>query len=328
MKKAIIITSIFNPTEAIKKFSKIKDYQVIVVGDKKSPEEWKCDNVKFLSIKGQEELDYNLNKFLPYNHYCRKMIGYLYAIKNGAELIVDTDDDNTPQANWDFPEFNGEYHFIPDDLGFINIYELYTKQKIWPRGFPLNKILSPRIIKQEGISKKQVNVGIWQGLADGDPDVDAIYRLTSNQLCTFDKNYPYVLGKNSVTPFNSQNTAFRKELFALLYLPSYVTFRFTDILRGLVAQPIMWLYDYSLGFTEATVVQDRNPHNYMSDFESEIPMYLNIERVIELVSGAISPGKSIGENLFEAYNKLEQENIVCSKEIKVLESWLSEIKIV
>ena len=36
MKKTIVITSIFNPTEAVFGFSKMDDYQLIVVGDKKT----------------------------------------------------------------------------------------------------------------------------------------------------------------------------------------------------------------------------------------------------------------------------------------------------
>ena len=37
------------------------------------------------------------------------------------------------------------------------------------------------------------------------------------------------------SPFNSQNTLWRKELLPLAYLPSKVTFRYTDILRGMIA---------------------------------------------------------------------------------------------
>ena len=40
-----------------------------------------------------------------------------------------------------------------------------------------------------------------------------------------------------------------------MYLPTFVTFRFTDILRSYVAQPIMWNAGYRLGFTNATVTQ-------------------------------------------------------------------------
>ena len=70
--------------------------------------------------------------------------------------------------------------------------------------------------------------------------------------------------------------------FALLYLPAHVTFRFTDILRGLVAQPILWAAGYQLGFTRATVVQERNPHELLEDFESESPGYLRVEKIVDI----------------------------------------------
>ena len=60
MRKYIIITSIFEPTEAVKKFSKLEDFNVIVVGDKKSPKNWECKNVEYLSIDKQEKSDFSL----------------------------------------------------------------------------------------------------------------------------------------------------------------------------------------------------------------------------------------------------------------------------
>jgi STELLO glycosyltransferases len=325
MKKAIVITSIFNPTEAVFKFSKYKDYKLIVVGDKKSPANWHCENVDFISIEEQEISDFHLAKVLPYNHYCRKMLGYLKAIEDGAEYIIDTDDDNIPKDNWSFPEFEQIYDCISENKGFVNVYQLYTEQVIWPRGLPLN-LISKKFELEKHITTENCKVGIWQGLADEDPDVDAIYRLTSDTPCYFESRPPVVLGKGTISPFNTQNTIIRKELFPLMYLPTYVTFRFTDILRGLIAQPIMWLYNFKLGFVDATVVQKRNPHDYMKDFISEIPMYEHCERVIEIVSKSISSDKSIESNLYSAYNSLLEENIVCEKEMITLEAWLKDIK--
>jgi hypothetical protein len=325
MNKSIVITSIFEPTEAVIEFSKLKEYQLVVVGDKKSPIDWNCENVDYISIQQQENIGFELAKILPYNHYCRKMFGYLKAIQNGAEYIIDTDDDNIPKTNWNFPNFEQNYDCIEDDKGFVNIYQLYTTQKIWARGLPLN-LINTDFELENCLSLKKCKVGIWQGLADEDPDVDAIYRLTSDIPCYFNERNPVVLGKGTISPFNTQNTMIRKELFPLLYLPTYVTFRFTDILRGLVAQPIMWLYDYQLGFTNATVVQKRNPHEYMKDFISEIPMYQHCERVIDIVSSSISLEDSIETNLLNAYKSLFKENIVCEKELKTLEVWLKDIE--
>lgn len=325
--KQIVITSIFSPTEAVKLFAEKEDYQLIVVGDKKTPDNWQLQNVSYLSPQWQESSEYNLIKMLPYNHYCRKMIGYIYAIQQGAEIIIDTDDDNLPYPDWDFPNFKGVQLVSSENKGFVNIYKNYSEKHIWPRGFPLKKIKEESsVLSENDLCKKDVTIGIWQGLADEDPDVDAIYRLTDNTPCYFNKNTPIVLSKGTYCPFNSQNTAFRKELFPLLYLPSFVTFRFTDILRGLIAQPIMHLYDYHLGFTNATVKQERNEHDYLKDFESEIPVFLYSEKIIELVNSVIKKNVSISENLINAYKCLLKENIVHEKEIFLLEAWLNDLR--
>lgn len=321
----IVITSIFNPTEAVHLFSKMKDYRLIVVGDNKTPKNWFCNNVDFISIQDQDLSDLNLAKLLPYNHYSRKMFGYLKAIESGAEYIVDTDDDNIPKVTWSFPSFESNYDCIPGELGFINVYQLYTKKKIWPRGLPLN-LIGHEFQLENRIINKTCKIGIWQGLADENPDVDAIYRLTNDSPCYFDERDPLVLGMGTLSPFNTQNTMIRKQLFPLLYLPSYVTFRFTDILRGLVAQPIMWLYGYQLGFVNATVVQKRNPHDYMNDFLSEIPMYRNCEHISELVVNSISKTDSIETNLYNAYKSLLINNIICDKELMVLNAWLDDLQ--
>lgn len=323
--KTIIITSIFNPTEAVFEFSKMKGYELIVVGDKKTPLDWNCENVEYISVEQQQNSDFKLAKVLPYNHYCRKMLGYLLAIKRKTEYIVDTDDDNIPKQNWSFPEFEGKFDFLNQESGFVNIYQLYTNQKIWPRGLPLS-LINKKFELEKNIETKECNVGIWQGLADEDPDVDAIYRLTCDIPCYFNERNPIVLKKGVVSPFNTQNTIIRKELFVLMYLPTYVTFRFTDILRGLVAQPIMWLYGYELGFVNATVVQKRNPHDYEKDFISELPMYQYCEKVIEIVSNSILKTESIENNLYLAYKALLLSNIVCDKEIDTLEAWLYDFK--
>jgi hypothetical protein len=322
--KFIVITSIFQPTEAVNAFASNKEYQLVVAGDKKTPADWNYPNVKYLSVAEQQNIGTHLKQLLPYNHYCRKMMGYLYALEQGCTSIIDTDDDNIPKDNWHFPSFEGDFAFIPGGKGYVNIYQLYTDQKIWARGLPLQLIAKQFHLDKE-LTNAKVKVGIWQGLADEDPDVDAIYRLTSDTPCYFKEHPPVVLGKGTISPFNSQNTLIREELFPLLYLPTYVTFRFTDILRGLVAQPIMWLYDYLLGFTDATVVQKRNPHDYVKDFISEIPMYQFGEQVIDITTGAISASRSIEDNLFSTYEALEKKSIVEAKELEVLSAWLKDI---
>ncbi|MEO8405317.1 MAG: STELLO glycosyltransferase family protein [Chitinophagaceae bacterium] len=323
LKKFIVITSIFNPTAAIEAFSGLSDYQLVVVGDKKTPADWHYENCTYLNIQDQLDLSSSLAGAIPVNHYGRKMMGYVYAMQQGADIIIDTDDDNIPYKNWDFPSFKGDFLTSANDLGWVNVYHHFSEQPIWPRGLPLCNINDSRGKLQWQEQKKTQDIGIWQGLADEDPDVDAIYRLTSDIPCIFQKKEPVVLEKGTISPFNSQNTAIRKELFPLLFLPSFVTFRFTDILRGIIAQPILWQHDYRLGFTEATVVQKRNVHDYFKDFESEVPMYLHVEKSFEAVNKAMSKG-SVKDNLVNAYEALLKIKVVEEREMTVLNEWLKQ----
>lgn len=319
-KKCIVITSINEPTEAVKAFAALKDYTLIVVGDKKTNPNWSFDNTIYLGVDNVFAKEFAT--ILPYNHYCRKMIGYIKAIELGAEEIIDTDDDNIPYENWHFPSANHFLQIENSTYNYVNIYEYFTKQKIWPRGLPLPLINTKTILPENILGQLDCNVGVWQGLADEDPDVDAIYRLTNNTPCFFDKKEAVVLKEGTICPFNSQNTLYKKELFPLLYLPVTVTFRFTDILRGIVAQPIMWDAGFQLGFTEATVIQKRNEHNFFKDFESEITMYTQQEKALEIAQKYSSKNCNVKENLLNVYKALLEENIVTALEIEVLEGWL------
>lgn len=318
-----MITSIYPPTEAVKSFAERKDWQLVVAGDTKTPSDWQYPGVVYLSPDDQRKMNLPLADSLPWKTYARKMTGYAYAIQNGAQIIADTDDDNIPYEDWAQQiEFSNQFETLQCH-GFVNLYQYFTEEHVWPRGFPLNRILERALPNpQPAKNSTAANVGIWQFLADEDPDVDAIYRLTNNTPIYFKKRAPLVLSPGTYSPFNSQNTFFRRETFPLLYLPAFVNFRFTDILRGLVAQPILWEAGYTLGFGHATVIQKRNPHDYLKDFESEIPCYLYPETIVDLVSNAVSAEQSIPANMVAAYTALYKANIVKENELKLLNSWL------
>ncbi|RCN48274.1 hypothetical protein ANCCAN_05689 [Ancylostoma caninum] len=97
-KKWIVVTSANYPTEDLMSLARIPGWKMVVVGDTKTPKNWRLEGVHFLSVEDQQLLDYSLSSDLPYNSYTRKNIGYLYAIQQGAGWIYDTDDDNKPFA--------------------------------------------------------------------------------------------------------------------------------------------------------------------------------------------------------------------------------------
>ncbi len=155
-------------------------------------------------------------------------MGHLYAIKNKASIIQETDDDNIPYNSfWKLP--SEPMLLLNSDNKWINVYSLFSKEKIWPRGFPLNEINADNNYSFE---KTKTNTLIFQGLADKNPDVDAIYRLTGALPIKFDKVKSFSLKAGNWSPFNSQNTIFKKEAFPLIYLPATCSFRMTDIWRS------------------------------------------------------------------------------------------------
>src|SRR5260370_39044527 len=117
---------------------------------------------------------------MPYASLRPQESGYLIAIRNGATIIVETDDDNLPYEEfWKAPE---RAQVIPSvtNGGWINVYRYFSEGNIWPRGLPLNQI-KKELPQFASLPIENVDCPIQQGLADDDPDVDAIYRLVFGQ---------------------------------------------------------------------------------------------------------------------------------------------------
>jgi hypothetical protein len=244
-----------------------------IAGDLKTPADFALPASIYLSVPEQEKQFPNLGKLLPRNHYVRKNIAYLAAIRDGAKEIQETDDDNFP-----LPPFWKTTTAQPvtaqrlQSPPWTNVYEAFSKHRIWPRGLPLEYVHNSRP-KTNG--EQQINTPlILQGLADDNPDVDAVYRMTALLPIKFDQHAPVVVTPGSWCPFNSQNTIFHRDVFPLLYLPSDCSFRMTDIWRSFVAQRCLWELGQGVVFHASTVYQERNAHRLLRDFEDEVPGYL------------------------------------------------------
>lgn len=326
MDRAIVITSIHGVTETVERFLGFDDCEVVLVGDRKTPDidREAFENLTYLSIEDQRDLPGDLHE-LPYDHYCRKNLGYLYAIRQGAEVVADTDDDNIPKADWDAWLSEATVRRTVSGPRFANVYEYFTDEFVWPRGLPLDEITTPAPDPVERTAVDFEEVGVVQGLADVEPDVDAVFRLVFDERIEFDDRPPVVLEDGTYSPFNSQNTLWPVEsLYPYLYLPSTVTFRFTDILRSYVAQRGLRAAGRRLAFTGASVVQDRNVHDLMADFESEIPCYLRTRELVDALESLELSG-SPTDDLETIYRELERLGIVESEELIHLDRWLSAI---
>ena len=94
-KKTIaVLTTINQPNEKVGRWFDLTNFNTIVIGDNKTPLNWQHDKCSFYSILDQKKSGFTISRQLPENHYTRKNLAYLYAIKSGATRIIDTDDDN------------------------------------------------------------------------------------------------------------------------------------------------------------------------------------------------------------------------------------------
>ncbi len=299
-----------------------------VIGDVSSPTHFDLPGCRFISLEDQLQTEFEYARSCPTRHYSRKNIGYLLAIKSGAELITDTDDDNLPfDSFWEArkPFIKAPY---VSDSGWCNVYRYFSNRMIWPRGLPLEFIKAePPDLKI--LPESEMFCPIHQGLANSNPDVDAIFRLAFDLPFDFQNpDLQIIIGGSAWCPFNSQNTRWFKEAFPLLYLPSYCSFRMTDIWRSFVAKRICAENNWGIVFHGATVWQERNEHNLMRDFEDELPGYLNNSKIATILDKLTlcSGTSNISSNLLECYSALAYENLISTKEIDLLALWLDDIK--
>ena len=333
IKTTLVITTINKPNKNIKKFSigSLKNkWDFVVIGDKKSPKNFKLKYGEYFNLTNQKKIKFKFNKICPINSYARKNIGYLLAFKKKSEIIIETDDDNCPKKNFFFPKKLEHNANTIKNNSWINIYDLFLKNKnkkiIWPRGIPLDEIWSNRIFIKK--KKEKEKFFLQQGVCEKNPDVDAIYRLLNKNInIKFKNNYSINLG-NSISIFNSQNTIWFKKIFPLMYLPVTCTMRCTDIWRSLIALNILKKDGKKILFHGTTMYQERNFHNLNKDFEQEIPMYLLNKKIYETLT-KINLKKGSNNycyNLNLSYETLINKKLIEKKEIKFLKAWLSDYK--
>lgn len=328
---SLVITSIAPASNSVLKYyaetASKHNVSFIVIGDEKSPSGFFLPNCDFYSINQQNSLGFKLAKLLPRNHYVRKNLGYLIAMQNGTEVIIETDDDNIPLSNsdkfWSNREKEIEAMHV-SQTGWTNVYNFFTDKTIWNRGFSLRNLHKKTV---QVTNYRKVVAPIQQGLVEENPDVDAIFRLSHNLPVRFNKGISIACGENSISPFNSQNTTWFKDAFPLMYLPSFCSFRMTDIWRSFIAQRIAWTCGWSVLFHESTLKQLRNAHDILKDFEQEIPGYLNNDKIMDsLIDLDLRQGSEhIFENTLRCYREMVRLNIFQEKELSLLDAWFNDI---
>ncbi len=337
-------------------------WRFVVIGDTKSPATFSLEGCEFLSVDDQlawgQKLNLRYARSCPTRHYARKNVGYLEAIRGGAGVIVETDDDNVPLGNGERGTASGERYFygvrdaakrvrvvtsapVTDAKGnvsqaWVNVYRYFTKHgdqrgepAIWPRGLALDWI-HKGVPELAGAAVRDVTCPIQQGLANDNPDVDAVYRLCRSLPFSFEDGESVGLGDGAWCPFNSQNTTWFPAAFPMLYLPALCSFRMTDIWRSFVAQRVCWANGWPILFHRATVRQERNDHNLMRDFEDEISGYLQNAKIAETLAALDLPAgeQHVAANVRRCYHAMTAKGLLPLEEVSLLDAWLHDLSMV
>lgn len=307
------------------KWSEICSAELVLIGDKKSPK-WDKDklprNVHYFSIEDQNSRWPKLSKLIPLNHYGRKNLAYLWAIENGVEILLDTDDDNFSELDV-FSHNTNAYRTISSSKEWVNVYAYFGKINIWPRGLPLDEAMAPRLETITHVGEPDWHC--FQAVVDGDPDLDAIGRMLYPENHTFEDQPALLLEKGQFCPTNSQATLWKKELIPHLYLPVTAPFRMTDIWRGIVMSGFLHLRGYKTLFGKLGINQLRNAHDLISDFQDEVAGHVS-SRIVKRIadkSWLESQNLHYSDVLLNLYRALIQSRIIETNEEKTLAEFLN-----
>lgn len=276
MKRFIVTTTINEPTPALKKFANMKDWTLVIAGDKKTPHDSYSNFEHYLHPDTQEALYPKLSEMIGWNCIQRRNIALLHAYKLGADIVALVDDDNIPMDGWGENLLIGKEIecdvYTSKDCPVFDPLSVTNYNHLWHRGFPIQYLsVKNNIEKTRQVITPSIQADFW----NGDPDVDAICRMEHAPECNFDSNvFPFA--STQMSPFNSQNTFMLRSV-----IPDYFLFtgvgRMDDIWGGYLCQ----MKSQRVIYNKASVYQARNSHDLTKDFENEVCGYLNTKKLLD-----------------------------------------------
>ena len=303
MRKAIVTTTINAPTRAMMEFAKKDEWELFVVGDKKTPhDKWRefeldHSNVSYISPEDQEAQFPTLSEIIGWNCIQRRAIGYVCALQWGAGIIASVDDDNIPYENWGKNVRIGKPTLVdiykPENITVFDPLSVTNHPELWHRGFPWELVARDRVVTYVGQEYilPQIQADLW----DGAPDIDALCRMTQgNPIVKFTTTKPF--GSRFPSPFNSQNTFFSAEALKGYYLYPGIG-RMDDIWGAYVLQREV---NMRVIYTPSSVYQERNDQSFVQNLKDETIGY---EKTLKLLNGEdVLPEQAI--RFQEEYSKL------------------------
>jgi hypothetical protein len=303
-----------------------RDVILIVVGDKKTPDEV-SGYCKALTSKYGLPTEYydierqiaylrafpELERHLPFNSVQRRNIGMVRAYQLGADTILTVDDDNYLRE----PDLLrcharvGEVLSLPayhSSTGWFNPCAFLSATPSIPfyhRGFPLRERWKPaetKTIRRKG--KLAVNVGMWLG----DPDVDAWVRMALPIDCSaWNGPRSFTLGEDTWAPFNSQQTALAREIIPAYFLDPNAG-RYDDIWASYTVHRIAGHLGHLISYGSPIVdhIQKRSVASLLRDLSDEQQGASLTDAFVQALKGAPLRASSYADCYSELAEHLSQ----------------------
>ncbi|XP_015897845.2 probable glycosyltransferase STELLO1 [Ziziphus jujuba] len=337
----IVVSVSDYPSDSLQKLVKIRGWQVLAIGNSKTPSDWKLKGVIFLSLEEQANLGFRVLDHLPYDSYLRKSVGYLFAIQHGAKLIFDADDRgeviggdlgkhfDLKLSNVDvMQERILQYNRQNVNRSVLNPYVHFGQRSVWPRGLPLENV--GEVAHEEYYTEVFGGMQyIQQGISNGLPDVDSVFyftrKLDSEAFdIRFDEHAPKVsLPQGIMAPLNSFNTLFHSNAFWALMLPVSVSSMASDVLRGYWAQRLLWEVGGHVVVYPPTVHRDDKIESY--PFVEEKDLHVNVGRLITFLASWRSNKHLFFKKILDLSYSLAVEGFWTEKDLKFTAAWLEDL---
>lgn len=306
---------------------------MFVAADEKTPLEayefCASINCEIYSPDHQSDLGYECSELLGWNNDSRRNIALLEAVKAGADIIVSVDDDMIPTEKDFFERFDSVLsgHHSGLQLGAPGEWfdaGQFTTPPARQRGLPVDCKTS-----HDFSLTMDVQIGAAQGIILGVPDTDAFTTISNKPFVTGVSDVlrtGFVVDPNAKAVFNSQITAFRREL-----APCFAQFykwqgRNTDIFASLIMRRIMREKNLHTYYGPPIGFHARSLRDPLHDLNTEMWGIERVQAFSNCLDHCILPTDSVIENLHWIWLALGESRQVEQECLHAARAFLSDME--